>query len=76
MTAPHKQISSAAACTGKVRFDSFSLADRVNQDRRKGKGSVKRSAYHCAYCLGWHLGRRNAAPKRQNTKHLEFETHE
>jgi hypothetical protein len=51
----------ADGCTGKVRFDSPSLAADVAK-KRKGygpgtKGDRRtRESYRCAACGGWHLG--------------------
>lgn len=65
MTAPHFQPSKDAGCTGKTRFESFDLANRINRKRNKGRNKFQRGAYHCSVCLGWHLGRRNTLNKQK-----------
>ena len=56
----------AVACSGKVPFDSFSLANGVanrNTDDRH-----HRSAYKCGHCGLWHIGTEvTQATKRKAT---------
>ena len=53
-----------ADCVGKIRFDSWSLATQVRQER--GKRSDQRSrrqVYRCAHCGGFHLGYSSRKPR-------------
>lgn len=42
-------------CTGKVRFESFSVA---NKAARRHSSVGRREPYRCSFCNGFHLGRR------------------
>ena len=50
------------ACSGKVRFESFAIADAVAARGRHRKTRT-RSAYACGHCSGFHIGNRNMAFK-------------
>jgi len=54
-------MTHAWKCKGKHRFASAALASEVGRRQRTGaqgnrKRENNRSAYHCPYCGGWHLG--------------------
>lgn len=44
-----------AGCIGKVTFESFALASKVNK-ARGGRRDLKRQVYRCRCCRKWHLG--------------------
>lgn len=47
----------AAACKGKKRFANPTLAHRALRRGQKSRKRIKgRTAYHCGFCGGWHLG--------------------
>jgi hypothetical protein len=68
MTSPNTAIHPDAACTGKVRFDSFSQADKTNKRSSHGRASIKRRVYSRSVCQGWHLGGRRPKATRGKTK--------
>lgn len=47
-----------ARCTGKERFDTYSLAS-IAAKRKRG-----REVYHCDDCRGFHIGHRPSLPRR------------
>lgn len=49
----------AASCTGKVRFDTYGAADRVQARRAKNRSRRKEQVYRCRLCQGFHIGRRS-----------------
>lgn len=51
-----RELHRVTSCTGKVRFDSFALAERARTRPSKRRGAVARSVYHCKLCNGYHLG--------------------
>lgn len=44
-----------SACTGKVRFEDFSMADKAANRKTKRRPAVAKP-YKCEHCNGWHLG--------------------
>jgi len=52
----------AAAGTGKVQFESFTLAKGV-ATRRGPKKHDGREPYHCGHCHKWHIGNSSKATK-------------
>lgn len=48
----------AACCAGKVRFDTFAMASRINRERNKGRSDRGRCVYACLHCKGFHIGQR------------------
>lgn len=56
-------VDPAASCAGKVRFDTFALASRVNRQRNKGRSDRGRSVYACPHCRGFHIGRGSRKPR-------------
>ena len=61
MAPPDRQSS----CDGKVRLSAAQAAKVV-----KRGGGQRRSAYHCTYCSGWHIGHssgRGQLAKRRRT---------
>lgn len=42
-------------CAGKVAFDSFELASKVNK-ARNCRRDLNRQPYRCRCCHKWHLG--------------------
>ena len=56
----------AAACTGKVSFDTFTQAQLVNV--RGQKRGMSRSVYHCDFCHRFHLGRRPITGRKPHNK--------
>lgn len=49
-----------ASCDGKVKFDTYDLADSVAK-RRTRRNSLRPAVYHCLFCGGFHIG--NGKPK-------------
>jgi len=61
----------AAACEGKVAFNSFAQAQRVaERGTRRGRS---RQVYHCPFCHAFHLGRRPVIGRkvRLSTKEID-----
>jgi hypothetical protein len=48
-------VDPAALCSGKVAFDTFTLAKQINQ-ARSGRRHLARVPYRCTACHKWHLG--------------------
>lgn len=47
-------------CVGKEQFESFELANRVSQRRRRNRDSFKKQRpYKCVICHKWHIGTTN-----------------
>ena len=65
MTRPDHRLM---ACTGKVRFDSYTQADRVRGRRSVG---IARNVYHCKLCNGYHVG---TAPPKSGRPRVPRET--
>lgn len=53
-----REVRRQSSCTGKQRFDTAALAQRVAARGHRGPGRTrrKRIAYPCAFCGGWHVG--------------------
>lgn len=51
-----------AQCSGKVGFDSYSLARRIQRKSRWGNKNkwVARDLYKCDACGKWHFGRNSS----------------
>lgn len=45
-----------AGCTGKVRFDSFNAANRIQKRRSRDRQYRKGQVYRCQVCRSWHIG--------------------
>ena len=61
----------AAACEGKVAFNSFAQAQRVaERGTRRGRS---RQVYHCPFCHAFHLGRRPVIGRRMRPFTEEIE---
>ena len=52
-----------AACAGKQRFDSKSMAEQVNSKVNR-RNHVGHSLYRCVSCGGWHIGSHVARPSK------------
>lgn len=50
-----------ASCDGKVKFDTFDLAESVAK-RRTRRNNLRPAVYHCQFCGGFHIG--NSKPKQ------------
>lgn len=52
------RINPAAQCYGKLRFNTFTSADRAARRSRRSKArdSQPLQAYHCHSCSGFHVG--------------------
>jgi hypothetical protein len=46
----------ASACRGKLRFETFSAAQKAAKRSRHGRGDRTDEAYHCKFCSGFHVG--------------------
>jgi LEA14-like dessication related protein len=57
--------SIAAACTGKVAFASFKLAQEVTSRPNSRKTKKVREPYHCTNCQQWHVGHPKKTGKTQ-----------
>lgn len=64
MTPQSNPTRAAAGCIGKARFDSRTLANRINEARSRGRVDERREPYRCADCHGWHLGNKTQAKRR------------
>lgn len=51
------------SCTGKQHFESFDRANAVASRSTRRDDKKGMSAYHCAFCHGWHIGNKNIMKK-------------
>lgn len=55
---------SIISCSGKVRFDTWALANDAASRRR----DQRREAYHCQFCNGFHIGTKLARLRKPRPK--------